>query len=163
MDAEKIIKLKSNDNVVVKLSSKAASRSGLLKGVIEDYPEDSEYPLNDVDGKTLEKVYEYLKHYQDEEPQIIPKPLKSNIFEECANEWDIKFLGDNIDTVLALIRAANYMDIKPLLELAAAKLACKLGSITESVNIKKDFGITELNKEEREQFTKDVNYLKNNP
>ena len=56
MDVDKTIKVKSNDNVVVELSSKAAAKSGLLKGIIEDYPEDSEFPLTSVDGKTLEKV-----------------------------------------------------------------------------------------------------------
>ena len=161
MDVDKTIKVKSNDNVVVELSSKAATKSGLLKGIIEDYPEDSEFPLTSVDGKTLEKVKEYLIHYQDEEPQIIPKPLKSNKFEECANEWDRTFIGDNNDSVLALILAANFMDIKPLLELASAKVACSIrGTTTES--IRKDFGITELNEQEKAQIEKDKEYLEQN-
>ena len=161
MDADKTIKVKSNDNVVVELSSKAAAKSGLLKGIIEDYPEDSEFPLTSVDGKTLEKVKEYLTHYQDENPNKIEKPLKSNKFEECANEWDLKFIGDNNDTVLALILAANFMDIKPLLELAAAKVACIIrGTTTES--IRKDFGITDLNDQEKKQIETDKKYLEEN-
>ena len=161
MDADRKIKVKSNDNMVVELSSKAALKSGLLKGVIEDYPEDSEFPLNKINGKTLEKVRDYLSHYQDEEPPIIKKPLKSNKFEECANEWDIKFLGDNNDTALSLILAANFMDIKPLLELAAAKIACSLrGTTTE--NIRKTFGITELSEQEKTQIEKDKEYLEQN-
>ena len=161
MDVDKTIKVKSNDNVVVELSSKAAAKSGLLKGIIEDYPEDSEFPLTSVDGKTLEKVKEYLTHYQDENPNKIEKPLKSNKFEECANEWDLKFIGDNNDTVLALILAANFMDIKPLLELAAAKVACIIrGTTTES--IRKDFGITDLNDQEKKQIETDKKYLEEN-
>ncbi len=161
MDVDKTIKVKSNDNVVVELSSKAAAKSGLLKGIIEDYPEDSEFPLTSVDGKTLEKVKEYLTHYQDENPNKIEKPLKSNKFEECANEWDLKFIGDNNDTVLALILAANFMDIKPLLELSAAKVACTIrGTTTES--IRKDFGITDLNDQEKKQIETDKKYLEEN-
>ena len=161
MDVDKTIKVKSNDNVVVELSSKAAAKSGLLKGIIEDYPEDSEFPLTSVDGKTLEKVKEYLTHYQEENPNKIEKPLKSNKFEECANEWDLKFIGDNNDTVLALILAANFMDIKPLLELAAAKVACTIrGTTTES--IRKDFGITDLNDQEKKQIETDKKYLEEN-
>ena len=161
MDVDKTIKVKSNDNVVVELSSKAAAKSGLLKGIIEDYPEDSEFPLTSVDGKTLEKVKEYLTHYQEENPNKIEKPLKSNKFEECANEWDLKFIGDNNDTVLALILAANFMDIKPLLELAAAKVACIIrGTTTES--IRKDFGITDLNDQEKKQIETDKKYLEEN-
>ncbi len=161
MDVDKTIKVKSNDNVVVELSSKAAAKSGLLKGIIEDYPEDSEFPLTSVDGKTLEKVKEYLTHYQDENPNKIEKPLKSNKFEECANEWDLKFIGDNNDTVLALILAANFMDIKPLLELAAAKVACTIRGTTNE-SIRKDFGITDLNDQEKKQIETDKKYLEEN-
>ena len=161
MDGEKTIKIKSNDDKVVELSSKAALKSGLLKGIIEDYPEDSEFPLNKINGKTLEKVKDYLTHYQDEEPPVIQKPLKSNKFEECATEWDNKFIGDNYDTVLSLILASNFMDIKPLLELAAAKIACAIrGTTTES--IRKTYGITELSEEAKAQIEKDKKYLEEN-
>ena len=161
MDGEKIIKIKSSDNKVVELSSKAALRSGLLRGIIEDYPEDTEFPLNNVNGATLEKVKEYLTHYQDQEPSIISKPLKSNNFKECANEWDNNFIGEDNDSILSLIIAANFMDIKPLLELASAKVACKIrGTTTES--IRKDFEINELNNDEKEQIEKDKKYLEKN-
>ena len=50
------------------------------------------------------------------------------------------------------------MEIKPLLELASAKVAFKIrGTITES--IRKDFGINELNNDEKEQIEKDKKYL----
>ncbi len=161
MDVEKTIKVKSSDGVVVELSSKAAARSGLLRGIIEDYPEDSEFPINNVTGSVLEKVKEYLVHYENEEPPIISKPLKSNKFEECATEWDKNFVGNNNDTALSLILAANFMDIKPLLELISANIACKLrGTTTES--IRKDFGINELNQAEKAQIEKDKLYLEEN-
>ena len=161
MDGEKIIKIKSSDNKIVELSSKAALRSGLLRGIIEDYPEDTEFPLNHVNGTTLEKVKEYLTHYQDQEPSIISKPLKSNNFKECADEWDNNFIGEDNDSILSLIIAANFMDIKPLLELASAKVACKIrGTTTES--IRKDFEINELNNDEKEQIEKDKKYLEKN-
>ena len=55
MDGDKKIKVRSNDGVVEELTNKAAQRSTLLKGVIEDYPENSEFPLNNVNTKTLKK------------------------------------------------------------------------------------------------------------
>ena len=161
MDTEKRIKAKSKDGKVVELSSKAALRSGLLKGVIEDYPDNPECVLNEVNGVTLEKVKEYLIHYENEEPPIVQKPFKSNNFKECASEWDYNFLGDDNNSILALILAANFMDIKPLLELASAKLASKIrGTTTES--IRKDFGITNFNKDEEEQIEVDKEYLEKN-
>ena len=160
MDVDTIIKIKSNDGAVFELSSKAASRSGLLNGIIKDYPEDNEFSVN-VNGKTLEKVKDYLTYYQDKEPQIITKPLKSKKFEECANEWDAKFLDVNNDAILSLVLAANYLDIKPLFELTSAKIACCIrGTTTE--NIRKDFGINDLNEQEKQQIEEDKSYLEKN-
>ena len=160
MDIEKTIKVKSSDGKVIELSTKAASKSKLLSGVIQDYPEDSEFPLNKINGATLEKVKEYLVHYQDSEPRQIEKPLPKD-FKDCVDEWDYKFIGDDNDQILALIFAANFMDIKPLLDLAAAKVATLIrGTTTES--IRKDFEINDISKEEDEQMQKDKSYLEKN-
>ena len=165
MDLEKILKIKSDDGTIIELTSKAASKSSVIRGLMEDYPDNDELPLpkNTVYGKELEKIKEYLIHYQDiDEPPKITKPLKSNDFKECCeNEWDYNFLGDNNNEILALIRAANYLDIKPLLELASAKIACKIrGTTTES--IRKDFGIDNINKDEEKQINEDKIYLEKN-
>ena len=160
MDGEKTIKVKSSDGKVIELSTKAASRSKLLSGIIEDFPEDSEFPLNKINGATLEKVKEYLSHYQDSEPRQIEKPLQKD-FKDCVDEWDYKFIGDDNSQILALIFAANFMDIKPLLELAAAKVATLIrGTTTES--IRKDFDIKDISQEEDKQMQKDKSYLEQN-
>ena len=160
MDVEKTIKVKSSDGKVIELSTKAASKSKLLSGVIQDYPEDSEFPLNKINGETLEKVKEYLVHYQDSEPRQIEKPLPKD-FKDCVDEWDYKFIGDDNTQILAIIFAANFMDIKPLLELAAAKVATLIrGTTTES--IRKDFDIKDISEEEDKQMQKDKSYLEKN-
>jgi S-phase kinase-associated protein 1 len=160
MDSGKTIKVKSSDGKVIELSTKAASRSKLLSGIIEDFPEDSEFPLNKINGATLEKVKEYLSHYQDSEPRQIEKPLQKD-FKDCVDEWDYKFIGDDNSQILALIFAANFMDIKPLLELAAAKVATLIrGTTTES--IRKDFEIKDISEEEDKQMQKDKSYLEQN-
>ena len=160
MDVEKTIKVKSSDGKVIELSTKAASKSKLLSGVIQDYPEDSEFPLNKINGATLEKVKEYLVHYQDSEPRQIEKPLPKD-FKDCVDEWDYKFIGDDNTQILAIIFAANFMDIKPLLELAAAKVATLIrGTTTES--IRKDFEIKDFSKEEEKQMENDKSILEKN-
>ena len=160
MDIEKTIKVKSSDGKVIELSTKAASKSKLLSGVIQDYPEDSEFPLNKINGETLEKVKEYLVHYQDSEPKQIEKPLPKD-FKDCVDEWDYKFIGDDNTQILAIIFAANFMDIKPLLELAAAKVATLIrGTTTES--IRKDFEIKDFSKEEEKQMENDKSILEKN-
>ena len=160
MDGEKTIKVKSSDGKVIELSTKAASKSKLLNGIIEDFPEDSEFPLKNINGATLEKVKEYLVHYQDSEPRQIEKPLQKD-FKDCVDEWDYKFIGDDNTQILSLISAANFMDIRPLLDLAAAKVATLIrGTTTES--IRKDFEINDISEEEDKQMQNDKSYLEKN-
>ena len=157
MEEERTIKIKSNDGAEFELPSKAAERSNLLKGMIADFKE-NDFVLNSVDGKTLEKVKDYLIHYKDKDPQQIKKPIKNNRLEECADKWDVDFLGDDNDVILSLLLAANYMDIEPLLALASAIIACSLkGTTTEKV--RKEFKITELNEKEKAQIEKDKTFL----
>ena len=144
MDGEKKITLVSSDGEKVEISSKAVQRSTLVKGIIEDYPDDAEVPLNNVKRSILKKIKDYLEHYENEEPKEIEKPLPSQNFQECVGEWDYKYIEVDLEMVFELILGANYMDIKPLLELASAKVASIIkGKTTEEIrktfNIQNDF------------------------
>ena len=152
MDTEMILKLKANDGKVVEISNKAASRSKVLKEMMNDYPEASEIPLNEVDGPTLFKVVDYLSKYKDEEPRIVEKPLKSNDLKEVLqNDWEYNFLNIKNDAIISLMKASNFLDIKPLLELIAVKIACDIrGTTTES--IVKCFNLKKFNKEEEQNI-----------
>ena len=152
MDTEMILKLKANDGKVVEISNKAASRSKVLKEMMNDYPEASEIPLNEVDGPTLFKVVDYLSKYKDEEPRIVEKPLKSNDLKEVLqNDWEYNFLNIKNDAIISLMKASNFLDIKPLLELIAVKIACDIrGTTTES--IVKCFNLKNFNKEEEQNI-----------
>jgi len=120
----KVITLTSSDAQKITIDQKSAERSGLLKGLMQDYQEDSDVPLPDVRGDVLKKVVEYLIHYQNAEPRELPKPLPSANLLDVTDEWDISFLGSvDLDTTFDIINAANYMDIKSLLDLSCAKIA----------------------------------------
>ena len=56
----KTITLVSSDGEKMQISAKAAQRSQLVKGIIEDYPDDAEVPLNNVKSNILKKIKEYL-------------------------------------------------------------------------------------------------------
>ena len=144
MDVDKKITLISSDGEKVEISSKAVQKSVLVKGIIEDYPDDAEVPLNNVKNNILKKIKEYLEHYENEEPKPIERPLPSQKFEECVDSWDFKFIEVELDLIFEIILGANYMDIKPLLELASAKVASIIkGKTTEEIrktfNIQNDF------------------------
>ena len=155
------IKMKSNDGKVIEISKKAAFGSEILKGMIGDFPDDAELPLNKVDGETLEKVKEYLVHYENNEPSKIEIPLKSINFKECVSEWDYNYLGEDIEIIFKLMDAANFMNIKNLLALTSAKLGSNIKGTT-SESVKKDFEIGELTQEEKEQILNDKKFLEGN-
>ena len=155
------IQISSMEGNIYNISKKAAMRSGILKGMIEDFPDDVSFPLKSIKGNILEKIKEYLMHYKDEVPQNIEIPLKSNNFNECVNNWDFNFLGNDIDIIFDLLEAANYMDIKPLHELVSAFLGSNIRGINSN-NIFKDFEIEELTEKEKEQMMNDKKYLEEN-
>ncbi len=162
MDAEKKITLVSSDSEKIEVSAKAVQRSVLVKGIIEDYPDDAEVPLNNVKSKTLKKIKEYLEHYENEEPKEIERPLPSQNFKECVGEWDYNFIELDLDDTFEIILGANYMDIKPLLELASAKVASIIkGKTTEE--IRKTFGITnDFTPEEEQQIIEENKWCMEN-
>jgi S-phase kinase-associated protein 1 len=144
MDVHKIITLVSSDGDKVQISEKAARRSQLIKGIIDDYPDDPEVPLHNVKSDILQKIVLYLENYKDSEPKEIEKPLPSNNYNECIDAWDYQFIDLELDVIFQIILAANYMDIKPLMELASSKVASIIKGkspeeIRKTFNIQNDF------------------------
>lgn len=139
-----MLTLVSNDGEKYQISEKAAKRSQLIKGIIDDYPNDPELPLHNVKGSILQRIITYLEHYRDNDPREIERPLPSNNFNECVDPWDYNFIDTDLDSIFELILASNYMDVKPLMELASSKVASIIkGKSTEEIrktfNIQNDF------------------------
>ena len=108
----------------------------------EDGDEDvTEIPLPNVKATVLSKVIEFCTHHRDEPMTEIEKPLKSAIMSEVVQKWYADFV--NVEQVLLfeLILAANYMDIKPLLDLTCATVASMIKGKTPE-EIRQTFNIT---------------------
>ena len=142
MDESNVRKLKSSDGKTFEVNEKILSTSKFFKDLINDYPQpDQEITINQVDGKNLEKIIEYLKHYENEKPKEIPKPLPNNDLKSILSEWDYNFINPlSIADLIDLINAANFLDIGDLVALTAAKLAAEMltGTIEE---VREKFGI----------------------
>ena len=160
-DINEEIQIISSDEKTYNITKKAAKRSGILKGMMEDFPDETSFPMKSIKGNILEKIKDYLMHYKDEEPQKIEIPLKSNNFNECVTDWDSNFLGNDFDIIFDLLQAANYLDIKPLHELISAFLGSNIRGINSS-SIMKDFEIDELTENEKIEMLNDKKYLEEN-
>ena len=155
MDEAKKITLISADNRKFEVSENIIKKSLLIKHMLNDYPDNYQIPLKNVKGKILEKIIEYLKHYENNEPMEIPKPLPDDDFKKYVNEWDYKYIDLDLETTCEIIICANHMDIKSLLELASAKMAFIIKQ-NDKNKIRKDFKISnDLNPTEEEEMIKE--------
>ena len=136
-----MVRLTSSEGDVFEVSRAGAEMSKLVKDMIEDELTEEECPLPNVNTAALQKVVEYMNHYEGKEVAEIQKPLKSANLIECGiNEYDANFIDIPQEELFTLILAANYLDVKPLLELACAKTASMIkGKNTEE--IRKQFNI----------------------
>jgi len=130
------------------VATSVAIMSELVKTMMdEDEDEDEttpEIPLPNVKGPVLRKVIEFCEHHLKEPMTEIEKPLKSGNMADVVQKWYADFADLEQVLLFELILAANYMDIKPLLDLTCATVASMLkGKTPEEIrslfNIANDF------------------------
>jgi len=83
----------------------------------DDDEEAIEIPLPNVRTQVLAKVIEYCTHFSQEPMTPITTPLKSTRIEEIVQEWYADFVDVDQIMLFELVTAANFMDIKALLDL----------------------------------------------
>jgi len=151
--SETTIHLVSSEGDSFALPLVAAKLSELVKTMLDEEAEEAdgaqEVPLPNVKSKTLARVVDYLNHQITTPMKEIQKPLKTNKITEVVDEWYASFVSVELDQLFELILAANYMDIKPLLELLCAAVACQVkgkapDDIRKTFNITDDFTAEEL-------------------
>ena len=76
------------------------------------------------------KIIEYCTYIHTNPPPEIEKPLRSNELGDVVNPWFAEFVNLEQEVLFELILAANFMDIKSLLELACAKVASLIKGMT---------------------------------
>ncbi len=141
---EKPLVLVSQEGEKHSVPKKTAVQSELVKTMSEGDKEENEIPLPNVKSSVLKKIIEYMKYHQDNPAREIEKPLKSANMSEVVSQWDADFVDVDQEVLFELILAANYMDVKPLLDLCCAKVASMIkGKTPEQIrrtfNIVNDF------------------------
>nr|XP_020179876.1 SKP1-like protein 1 isoform X2 [Aegilops tauschii subsp. strangulata] len=141
--SSKMITLKSSDGEEFQVEEAVAMESQTIRHMIEDDCADNGIPLPNVDSKILSKVIEYCKkHVQADASSststAAPAPA------EDLKSFDADFVKVDQATLFDLILAANYLNIKGLLDLTCQTVADMIKGktpeeIRKTFNIKNDF------------------------
>ncbi|KAM7496422.1 hypothetical protein LguiA_020836 [Lonicera macranthoides] len=132
-----MIVLQSSDKETFEVEEAVAMESQTIKHMIEDDCVDTSIPLPNVTSKTLAKVIVYCKKHVVKD--------KTCDHEEELKKFDVEFMkGLDQDTLFDLILAANYLNIKSLLDLTCQTVADMIKDkspeeIRKIFNIKNDF------------------------
>lgn len=120
---EEIILIASN-NEKISLSKEAAMQSKLLETLINDLLDDDKPIFNfyEIKYEILKKIVDYLNYYNNNKHKEINRVIAIYDFESEMNKWDIEYTNIDINIIIDLIYAANFFDIKSLIELLTIKL-----------------------------------------
>ena len=131
------VTLMSSDGEQFEVPQEVAFKSETIKNMIEDTGTDSAIPLPNVPSKILTKVIEYAKFHTEQDKKEGDKKEEETTF-------DTEFVKVDQATLFELILAANYLNIKSLLDLTCMTVANMIKGktpeeIRKTFNIKNDF------------------------
>ncbi|XP_031635009.1 S-phase kinase-associated protein 1-like [Contarinia nasturtii] len=142
-----IIKLESSDGEIFDTEIDVARCSGTIKTMLDDCGiEDDDggatVPLKNVNSYILRRVLEWAKHHHNDKPVDDDENKEKRTDDISA--WDADFLKCDQGVLFDLILAANYLDIKSLLDAGCKTVANMIkGKTPEEIrstfNIKNDF------------------------
>ena len=146
--------LLSSDLQQIIIDKNSAELSNFIKKFIEDFPNETIHFQN-IDYDTLLKVTEYLEYHKDKKPKKIPKPLPNKDFKEIIEEWDYNFIDIDTNRIFKIMEAANFLDIRPLLNLTCAKISSLIkgknpSEIRRVLGFKDDIDESDNNEEKME-------------
>ena len=124
------VKLKSSDGKIFEVPIDILQKSKLFTDINQnDEDEENEIELKEIDGKNLERIIEYLKHYKDIEPKEIPKPFPERTDDAFLrsilnDDWTFDYIQSmTLEEAINLVNAANYLQIDGLINILTAKLS----------------------------------------
>ncbi|XP_057490044.1 SKP1-like protein 1B [Actinidia eriantha] len=153
MSSTKKIVLRSSDGDTFEVEEAVAMESQTIKHMIEDNCTDSGIPLPNVTSQILSKVIEYCKRHTQAPPKS-ELGINGSDDDEVKN-FDKEFVKVDHGTLFDIILAANYLNIKSLLDLTCQTVADMMkGKSPEEIrkifNIKNDFTAEEEEEVRRE-------------
>ncbi|KAL3723701.1 hypothetical protein ACJRO7_035812 [Eucalyptus globulus] len=149
MASSRKITLRSSDGESFDVEQSVAVESQTIKHMIEDGCADNAIPLPNVNSKILAKVIEYCKMH------VESAKAEDRVNDEELKTWDVDFVKVDQATLFDLILAANYLNIKSLLDLTCQTVADMIKGKTPE-EIRKTFSIrNDFTPEEEEEVRRE--------
>jgi len=141
------LSLQSNDDEVIAVDRDIAERSVLIKNMLSDLGDEGiteAIPIPNVNGPVLKKVIEWCTHHRSDPPASAEEDSDSRKKTTDIDEWDQKFMQVDQEMLFEIILAANYLDIKALLDVGCKTVANMIKGkspeeIRKTFNIQNDF------------------------
>ncbi|KAK3053858.1 hypothetical protein LTR09_005138 [Extremus antarcticus] len=141
-----MVVLQSSDESIFSVEQKIAERSMLIKNMIEDLgtPGDEPIPIMNVTETVLRKVLDWCDHHKNDPPPTTEDDADSRKKTTDIEDWDQKYMQVDQEMLFEIILAANYMDIKALLDVGCKTVANMIKGkspeeIRKTFNIQNDF------------------------
>ncbi|KAL6704579.1 hypothetical protein ACN47E_008089 [Coniothyrium glycines] len=140
------IKVITSDGATMAVERPVAERSILIKNLLEDLGGDNEeaIPIPNVNEAVMKKVLEWCEHHKNDPPASQDDDSDSRKKSTDIDEWDQKFMQVDQEMLFEIILAANYLDIKALLDVGCKTVANMIkgkspDEIRKTFNIQNDF------------------------
>ncbi|KAL9077939.1 MAG: hypothetical protein Q9157_003146 [Trypethelium eluteriae] len=137
--------LNSSDGVDIPVDKEVATRSVLIRNLLEDLGDTGEpIPILNVNEAVLKKVLEWCEQHKKDPPATNEDDSDSRKKTTDIDEWDQKFMQVDQEMLFEIILAANYLDIKALLDVGCKTVANMIKGkspeeIRKTFNIQNDF------------------------
>lgn len=147
-----------NGNNKVTMRFKVAMASATVESMVNVNDDDEhehedapapEVPLPPVKPATMRKIAEYLDYHHDTADT-----------EETMAEWDARFVDVPDEELFAVITAANFLEVKPLLDVTCQRVAFFIRECATPQAIRRRFGIVnDFTPEEEAQVASEIEWV----
>lgn len=127
----------------VQVPAEISELSILIQNVLEDGSYEEEIPIEFVPFRTLQSILEYCEHHTYICPPAIERPVRTSLAESVSDSWDVEYIAQfSFEGLVELMLACNFLDLKCLLDLCMASVACHFKGRRVD-ELRAEFGITE--------------------
>ena len=161
-EAEKFVTIVTDQDGLFRHSMPLAHArmSGTIANMLDDIDDDveSDIPIPNIKGAIMKKVIDFCQHHPDaqlnptdaQQLELRTKPLEG---------WDQDFVRVPLAALFEMILAANFLDLKPMLDVTCKAVAEMIKGKTPE-DIKKIFGVEgDFTQEEKTQVLLDNPWL----